>query len=197
MAKKVSNKEKEKLLMEIDLLNKSTEINKFNYSLWASTFLAGIAIIFTLVQIIMAVFPEVNKIYFLSVGLIVYVAFAWYMGKYKFRPENKQSETKYSLMKEKYERLGLNMSKLEGEIKGKIPPSSNNLSGTEIRPQEGKKDRLFYVVLMVLGEFCILLDAGYMGYAMEHGIGTVLEKYFFWILLVLGIILRYWAEKYK
>jgi len=54
-----------------------------------------------------------------------------------------------------------------------------------------------YVALIVIGEFFIMLDAGFIGYSMEHGIRYALEKWIFWVLLILGVCFRYWAEKFK
>ncbi len=52
---------------------------------------------------------------------------------------------------------------------------------------------------MVIGEFLILLDAGFVGYVMNRGIQTqlFLNIILFWSFLVGGVILRYIAEKYK
>ena len=50
----------------------------------------------------------------------------------------------------------------------------------------------------VLGEFFIILDAGFVGAIMSSGnVASVLERCVFWIFLFLGIGLRYLAEKFK
>ena len=60
------------------------------------------------------------------------------------------------------------------------------------------KDKTVWIILLsVLGEFFIIMDAGFIGYSMEHGIKYALEKYVFWIFLFLGAGFRYWAEKLK
>jgi hypothetical protein len=60
-----------------------------------------------------------------------------------------------------------------------------------------KKNTFLYFVFMILGEFFIILDAGFVGYSMEHGIKYALEKYAFWILLLAGVLFRFMAEKFN
>ena len=53
---------------------------------------------------------------------------------------------------------------------------------------------------MVLGEFLIMLDVGFVGYLMAGGkiiVGLTGNIIAFWILLVAGVLSRYGAEKFK
>jgi len=64
---------------------------------------------------------------------------------------------------------------------------------------EQKRTKLiWFVILMVLGEFLILLDAGFVGYlystSVSLGAGEIIS---FWVLLIFGVCLRYFAEKVK
>jgi len=61
------------------------------------------------------------------------------------------------------------------------------------------KNHIPYVLLMVFGEFFILLDAGFVGYIMakENYVISSLDLILFWGFLTAGVILRYLAEKCK
>ena len=49
---------------------------------------------------------------------------------------------------------------------------------------------------MVLGEFLIILDAAFIGYIMGGGNGpNKWEILAFWIMLAMGVLFRYKAEK--
>jgi hypothetical protein len=57
-----------------------------------------------------------------------------------------------------------------------------------------------YILLSVFGEFLLLLDAGFVGWIMEHGTHSSpfqLEIILFWGFLFGGIILKYFSEKCK
>jgi hypothetical protein len=43
-----------------------------------------------------------------------------------------------------------------------------------------------------------MIDAAYVGYIIGGGINTaVLDTWVFWVFLVVGVSLRYWAEHMK
>jgi hypothetical protein len=112
----MNGEEKEKLEKEIVLLIQSSEINKFNYNLFSSMFFTGIIMIFTIVQLMITVFPVANKISFFIAGLFCYSLFAFFIYFYRLKPENKSFTIKYNLIKEKYSMLGINVLKLEKDI---------------------------------------------------------------------------------
>jgi hypothetical protein len=61
------------------------------------------------------------------------------------------------------------------------------------------KNHIPYVIFMVLGEFLIILDAGFVGYIMSKNMYIIspLNISFFWSFLIGGVIFRYIAEKFK
>ena len=62
-----------------------------------------------------------------------------------------------------------------------------------------KSSKIFWsIILLIIAEFCIILDAGYVGYLMQNGDSSLIwDKLFFWILLVAGIGSRCVAEFLK
>lgn len=65
------------------------------------------------------------------------------------------------------------------------------------------KSHIPYVIIMVIGEFFIILAAGFVGYAIDKNIQNlsllklIIFLFLFFGFLSCGIVFRYFAEKLK
>ncbi|MEK6846587.1 MAG: hypothetical protein AABY16_00295 [Nanoarchaeota archaeon] len=105
---------KEKLNNEIRLLENSFELSKSNYHLWTSMFLTAVVLIFTIIQIMIEIFPN-NKINVFLGGIISYliISLTFYP---KLRYEMRKSTIKYQLISNRFKELSVDTNKIDKEI---------------------------------------------------------------------------------
>ncbi len=64
--------------------------------------------------------------------------------------------------------------------------------------KDKKSATLYHIVLLVLAEFLIMLDAAFIGFVMAAGYRiNNTEMVLFWVILLAAVILRYGVERSK
>lgn len=109
--------QKDKARLELELLDKSREIDKYAHQNAVSVFMALFIAIFTLLMPIYFS-AMANKNYFLAgfifVVLLLYII--WF-GVKKLRPIVSSFNKKYKMMKKRYKILGISPAELDEELK--------------------------------------------------------------------------------
>ena len=100
---------------EIELINQSRELDKFDYNLFVSVTLSiGIIFIPILIGLIIS---DVEKNLSWIIGiLIVYIIFIVFMYFIRLNPPRIDFQKKSKMMKIRYEKLGIDLKKLDKEL---------------------------------------------------------------------------------
>jgi len=51
------------------------------------------------------------------------------------------------------------------------------------------------IILTILAEVLLMLDAGYVGYLMGAGVNHILDIWVFWVFLIVAVALKFFAKK--
>ena len=110
------NEEKYKLEKEIGLINSSKEISKFDYSLH-SNITISIMILFMPLLISLIIEDFRKNILLINLLLIVYLLFIGFMYFFRLNRDKKEFEQKHKMVRERYEKLGIKVKKIDDELK--------------------------------------------------------------------------------
>lgn len=131
MAKKEkSNKIRE---LEIRLLENSLELSKFNYHIWVSMYLASIALIFLITQLLLSLFNESKVSVFIG-GIVTFIVFSIIMSK-KIYSGMRNATAKYEILGKRFEKLGVDLNSISKDMQKEL---------TSLPYWKFIKNRLFY-----------------------------------------------------
>ena len=111
----MKSEEKNQIEEEIRLLEISFELSRSNYHLWSSFYLAAVAIIFMIAQIMIDIFTD-NKISVFGGAVLAYLIFSFIFG-YKLFYEMYNSNVKYESLIRRFEKLNVNVKEINKELK--------------------------------------------------------------------------------
>jgi hypothetical protein len=102
---------------EIELLKDSKEIDKFEYGVFVSVYLASVALLISLIAIYVTSDDSFRLFFGIIFGGIFFIIITLSFYFTRFKPTLTSFKNKHSFMKERYEKLGVKIIALENELK--------------------------------------------------------------------------------
>lgn len=112
-----------KTFSEIALIKDFQDINKMNHTNYVILLLSVFAILNAVIIEwinLEKVNNNFNIIWIILIGFIGFLFFSWMLWKKYIKPNREDFEYKHKMIRERYQRLGINIEKLDEELKKNV-----------------------------------------------------------------------------